>query len=319
MTEPAKSGFKLPVVGALTLALLAAGVLAILLVVPIPIKGRTVSSLMDLVHAPAFALLAVLACKAAAGKLPGSLWGKLLVVALPLAMCGLVAELVQSLVGRGTSWNDARANLLGACAGVCWYQSRPHTESSYRRLLLLGSCGFIALASLIPLCHLFDGWLQQRQFPLFASFETPFETSRFGRQSAKLKRIERADAGGHWAMRIELQPDLYPGILLDGAGTDWTGYQALSFDLIVSEGPPLNLIVKVHDREHRDHDFAGDDRFDGQFQLTPGLHHIRVPLDDIQNAPRTRKMNMANIEGVQIFTYDLTEPRTIVLDNLRLE
>jgi len=310
---------KPPLVGAFAMTLLAAVILAVLLLAPIPIKGRATSYLMDLVHAPAFAVLAMLACKAAAGRLPHSLFGKLFLVALPLAACGLGAEYVQSFVGRGASWHDARANLLGACAGVCWYQFWRASQSTWGWLLGLAVVGLFTLASAMPIAMLGDCWRQMQQFPRFASFENPLEEYRFVAQEAEFQRVPNFATEGQWGLEILLLPGKYPGILLGGMPSDWSAYQTLAFDLYVDNGLPLDLIVKVHDREHRAHDFAGDDRYDGHFRLEPGWHKIRIPLAEIRTAPRTREMNMRDIEGWQLFTYDLAEPRTIVLDDLRLE
>jgi hypothetical protein len=308
-----------PLLGTLAIAMLAALVLAILLVVPIPIHGRIVSSLMDLMHAPAFALLAWLVCRAASRRLPVALWQKLLVVALPLALCGLVAEMAQAFVHRGASWHDARANLFGACAGVCLYELWSRKITVKRWSLVLASLVFFAGASAGPLLVLSDCWRQQRQFPLLASFDNALEITRFDAQESTIERIHPLAGDPNGGLEIELHPGLYPGVLLADMPQDWSGYQTLAFDVLIDDGPPLNTIVKVHDREHRLRGFKDDDRFDGQFRLTPGFHQIRIPLADIRSAPRTRQMNMQDIDTWQLFTYHLTQPRTIVLDNLRLE
>lgn len=310
---------KSPPLGAVAIAVLAAAGLAILLVVPVPIHGRAFSSLMDLMHAPAFACLAWLTCKALSKRIPAAVWKKLLLVAIPLAACGLFAEFIQKFVHRGASWHDVRANLLGAVAGVLLYELTANRTNRFRWPLRLSVFGLFTFASLGPLFVLTDCWKQQRQFPLIASFENELETQRFVAQESRIKRVPLNAAQTIWGLQIELQPGLYPGILIDGMPADWSAYSYLAFDVTVDAGPPLDLIVKVHDREHYDHDFAGDDRFDGQFRLEPGTHHIRIPLGEIETAPKTRMMNMRKIDGWQLFTYNLTQPRTIVLDNLRLE
>jgi hypothetical protein len=310
---------KSPLLGAFAVAVLAAAVLAVLLVLPMPLHGRAFSSLMDLMHAPAFACLTWLTCNAFSKRLPAALWKKLLLVALPLALCGLFAEFIQKFVNRGASWHDARANLLGAFAGVLLHELWISQRTRFRWVLGAAVFGLFALASLGPLAMLFDTWHQQSQFPLMASFENTLETNRFVAQESTIKRVPLNSAETNWGLEIDLHPGLYPGVLLAGMPADWSAYSVLAFDVTVDAGPPLNLILKVHDSEHRQRGFEDDDRFDGQFRLEPGMHHIRIPLTEIQSAPRTRLMDLSDIEGWQLFTYELAEPRTIVLDNLRLE
>ena len=301
----------------LSLALIAVALLATSLLVPVPFRGRVSSALMDLIHAPAFATLAWLVCRAAAPWLSPSWWRKLLEVALPLGICGLAAEFAQSLVGRGASWHDARANLLGACAGVLFFHLQHGPRPTARWGWWAGIVGLFGLASIAPAFTLVDSWRQTRQFPLLASFASRLEVDRFVAQDARLRRVTLPSRAGQGALEIQLLPGLYPGVALLDMNPDWTGFEFLAFDLHIDEGAPLDVIVKIHDRDHRRSHFAGDDRFDGIFLFEPGWHRVRIPLTEVRAAPRGRSMNMAKIDTWQLFTYDLRTQN--VLANLRLE
>ena len=60
------------------------------------------------------------------------------------------------------------------------------------------------------------------------------------------------------------------------------------------------------------------DRFNKRFSLIPGWNTIRIATDDIQQAPKNRRMNMADIQSVRIFTTYLPQPETIYIDYVRL-
>ena len=113
----------------------AAAVFGILLVVslmvPLPHVGREVHSFFDMLHAPAFALLALLVQRAARRRAVKFDVRRALAVWVVLAAVGCLTEIAQSMVGRFSTWHDALANALGAAAGLLW------AASSERRTLVM--------------------------------------------------------------------------------------------------------------------------------------------------------------------------------------
>ena len=302
-------------------ALLLAG---LALIVPMPFKGRLVSTLMDLLHAPLFAVLTWITLHGleshAGGRwLPKSLLKRFLLVAIPLGLCGAGVEIIQASVGRGPSWHDARANFCGTFVGVLLFELGRTQKNSLRAIWMLCIVGLFVPASYYPLRIVADWYQQQEQFPVLADFEHEFSVNRFIAQQALIRRTNEYATVGDWGLQIKLLPSEYSGVFLTGIPSDWSRYQTLSFDLHVDEGPTLGVIVKVFDAEHPSHNYDDTDRFDQMYQLTPGWHHISIPLAAVESAPQGRFMNMQQIEAWQLFTYALKEPRTLVLDNLRLE
>ena len=107
---------------------------------------------------------------------------------------------------------------------------------------------------------------------------------------------------------------------------DWTPFQELVFDVTVlpredagrgsAASAPLDLFVAINDVNHS---YEPEDRFNLVQRLGVGQHEIRIPVTDILVAPESRMMNSGRICLVRLFTRKLEEPRTIYLDNVRLE
>ena len=81
----------------------------------------------------------------------------------------------------------------------------------------------------------------------------------------------------------------------------------------------LALTLRINDATHDRNEGLFSDRYNGRLEVTPGWNHFRIPLEDIASAPETRRMNLARMIRLLLFTSGVTEPRWIYLDNLRLE
>ena len=75
--------------------------------------------------------------------------------------------------------------------------------------------------------------------------------------------------------------------------------------------------MRVHDIGHS-REYA--DRFNRMFDLAPGERRsLRIPLDDIQRAPRNRLMNMTQISDVTLFRTKEGGSQRLRLHSMRLE
>ena len=99
---------------------LAALAIGVSLIVPMPLRGRAGNAILDLGHAPAFGLLAIMAMTAIRPRWRGSVGGLAAWVWVILVMLGGLAEAIQAMTGRHPSLHDAAANALGAAAGLVW-------------------------------------------------------------------------------------------------------------------------------------------------------------------------------------------------------
>ena len=101
---------------------------------------------------------------------------------------------------------------------------------------------------------------------------------------------------------------------------DWCGYDALVIELENLFSESLRLTVRVHDRQHETgaRAYGYSDRFNQSFLLTPGGHRLAIPLDEIQQAPISRDMDLKAIVNLTIFIADLKSLREIRINRVYL-
>ncbi|MBN2022266.1 MAG: VanZ family protein [Pirellulales bacterium] len=289
----------------LTLALVAA------LVVPLPKGGRWGGAAGDLLHAPVFAVFAVLLYRALREwRVPGAA----VVAWAAMILFGAGTEVAQHLVGRNMSLGDLSADVAGATAGVLWELGR---ASRPARWPLAAAGGLlIALVSIRPVSQLVDIHRQRVEFPSIASFEHGPEMGRWQAWESRLSRARQHATAGQWSLRAELSPGKYPGVGMAWTPRDWAGHDTLVFDVHLDDGPALDFIVKIEDVASN---LTTEDRFERRVRVEPGPNRIEIALSDVAAAPRTRTLDLRQIRFLQMFTIHLKQPRTIFLDNVRLE
>jgi hypothetical protein len=118
-----------------------------------------------------------------------------------------------------------------------------------------------------------------------------------------------------WSLRVDLEADQYPGIVLAEVPPDWTAYEALALDVTLETPETLPLIVKITDHAHN-WDF--DDRFHVQVNLSSGRNSLRIPLADIEQLPNGRRMDLRRMRMLQLFTIRPQAPARLYLDHVRL-
>jgi len=292
------------------------------LMTPLPFHGRLASALGDMTHAPVFALLA-LGCYLAVRRLGIARWSAGLLVWLLVAAFGLATEVAQSFVGRGDSWMDLLNDALGGAAGVLIGMALEASSRARRTWGIVAGLAIISAAEIDAVTAVWDCIVQRRDMPLLASFEGWRELDRWWSGEAEMKRVESHATDGRHALKVDLFPGVYPGVVLVEPPRDWSGYKTLAFDVEVEPDPsgdtraaPLELIVKIEDLAHNG---EYHDRFHRLLKLHPGRHEIRIPLAQIAAAPRGRAMDMQQIKMLQLFSIGLPRQRTFYLDHIRLE
>lgn len=225
---------------------------------------------------------------------------------------GGLIEVIQSYTGRDGNWDDLLRDLSGTCVGLFWL--RPPSVSVW-----LGRV--VALAFLMPSLStvFFEAWFQyqsMKKFPLIAGFESKIEL--YGQKStAELSSQFRTQ--GHYSLQLNLTTERYSGISFERLFNDWSGFKQLSVDIYNPSSAPFNMVLRVNDIAHEKTGWVDEDRFNKRFQLTPGWNHLVFVIDEIQKTPANRLMDLSQISLIVIYAAQLPEPRTIYLDNLRLE
>lgn len=234
---------------------------------------------------------------------------------------GIAIEYLQYLSnGRPPSGADICRNQLGVIIALVFQRPLPwHTELRLLPALLRGLTLLLLLFALLPLGKaLWDEHQAQRQFPLLADFESPFELSRwlYPRQLQYENTVVRH---GRRAARVQLSTARYSGIALFHFPGNWQGYHRLHFSVYNPLPDPLELNCRIHDAAHKRHDSRYEDRFNTRFSLLPGWNDLNISLLQVAAAPKGRRMDMRNIEGFGLFVVEQKESLFLFLDHVYLE
>ncbi|MDH3347447.1 MAG: VanZ family protein, partial [Desulfobulbaceae bacterium] len=243
-------------------------------------------------------------------------WIKIFLLVLLL---GLGVELCQTAVnGRGSDVADLLRNQLGCMFGYYFYsfKNKPISRLWDNTRHIVAACCFCF--AIFPLfIALGDEVLAYYQFPVLSNFESVWEKRRWVDQR-QLSIDHDIKTNGDHSLRIRLSTATYSGASLFHFPNKWIGYQWIYFSVFNPNSGMLTLHVRIHDEEHKFHNNEFLDRYYHTFQLNPGWNKLRISLEDVENAPKSRKMNMDAIEQVGFFVMNLPRPQSIYLDNLYL-
>ncbi len=152
-----------------------------MLLIPLPKGGRGGMALLDLLHAPGFAVLTILVLRGLHHWRCGRGIPAAMAVGGLVVVFGWASEILQGFLGRTPTLQDALANTLGVGAGILWTLSRA-MPSRGPRLRLVAICGLLlVLASAGPLRVLSDAcWrrLESRHASILPSGGAPTQNAR---------------------------------------------------------------------------------------------------------------------------------------------
>ncbi len=199
----------------------------------------------------------------------------------------------------GQSSRPARWRVMAAVAGLVLLLAAGWT-------LLLTSARYVARNRTYPTLFALDGsWWEGAFIDLEGNRLTP------GALDPPEGTPER-----HRFARLDLRPALYSGVVFEEPYPDWTGRDYLTITIISDLDAPLPMAIRVHDAAH---DQRYRDRFNRRLTVVPGVNRVRIPIDEIRNAPDRRHMDLRRIRGVLLFAYDLRKPVHLFVGPLRLE
>ena len=278
---------------------------------------RSAVAIHDFGHVVVFGLVAALLAVALSIRSRGTLLSRLATAcfaAIAAVLVGAVVELAQA-AGEGIfdPWDVVRDG--GGALSVALLLIALDPAFSIRASAAIGTVAastLIAFASPI-LVAVRDEARARTQFPVLASFESQSELSRFRFQSGSEPRIVPiTDREGRTATGVQLRlpPGSYPGFGLSYFPRDWRGMRALRLLIANPEPTPVELTVRIDDKQH---DGTFHDRFNRAFPIQPGTNQIEIPLQDVLTAPRGRQFGLERVESLLVFAVDLAEPREIVV------
>jgi hypothetical protein len=92
----------------------------------------------------------------------------------------------------------------------------------------------------------------------------------------------------------------------------------LNLRLYNPSAEPLWITCRIHGLAHETGNMAYSDRFNRRFPLQQGWNDLRIELAEVAYAPKTRRMDMAQIVNLGLFTVTVQKSRTLYLDDVRL-
>jgi len=239
-------------------------------------------------------------------------WKVALLISLAVFIGGGLIELIQAYIGRDGSWSDLLRDMTGTWLGIFWLQ-RASIFSWVGRI--------ISVALLVPNLNtvFYEARFQfnlLQQFPVLAGFESSIET--YGHRGAELSTEFHTQ--GDYSLKVELTTRKFTGIVFNRMINDWSAYKTLGFDIYNTGTDAFTMIVRVNDAQHNLNGWATQDRFNRPLHLEPGWNHFTFSIEDIENAPHNRKMDLTKIVWMEIFVgIPLQAPRRIYIDNVRLD
>lgn len=208
---------------------------------------------------------------------------------------GFLSEVIQRPLRRDASWEDVIADSIGvACAlGVYALFDRRSGLRRWHRMLALGLVVACTTVYVAPIVAMTRAYLHRNgQFPVLANFHSRAEL--------------------YWTMNIGTRRDIvddvlevefldvgFPGLAFHEPVPDWRAYKTLVIDVENPDPEPLKLGIRVHDKLHNR---QFHDRFNRHFVVPAGERKLlRIDLEDIRRAPRSRLMDMRQISDITLF------------------
>ena len=227
------------------------------------------------------------------------------------------SEYRQRFVGRTFSLSDVLADALGgALAWLFVYRRSLFFSGLIKRIwtTLALVLGIIVITPFSTI--LYDEMIAKNQFPLISGFENKTELSRWA-GSSELNRSTLKSTEGLYSLGFLLSAEGYSGVAIRNSPSNWQAYRTLQFDVWSPLGG-LPVSVRIHDRLHTDGDQLYADRFNKHFGLKRGWNRVSISLNEVQNAPKNRELNLSEVWGFGLFSYNLGTQEKLYLDQLIL-
>ena len=280
-------------------------------------SSRSLKRFWDMGHILYFALLSILLMRWSPVSRMSLLWQWTTILSITF-LFGVSIELMQYGTARTPNTGDVLRDLAGSLLVLVFGPSGAKLQPVSRRLFLQLSVVVFTLILIWPFVRsLVDDAISWHQFPLLSGFETPFEIDRWQGDGRLSVESEVSISKGN-ILKLALTTDKYSGASLRYFDGDWTSFSSLKMRIYNPDTNPLQIVCRIHDLQHSDGNEEYEDRYNHSFVLLPGWNHIEIDLDDVEQSPSGRSMDMGRIRGIGIFTVSLPAPGVIYLDDIRL-
>jgi hypothetical protein len=168
----------------------------------------------------------------------------------------------------------------------------------------------------VCLCTLFSCYGSVPPERVLFDFESDAELDRLHWKCPVLLSLsDEHVTHGNRSLKLDLYPSNYPGLHPMLEDNNWRGYKALCFDIYNPEERELSVSVRIDDR--KDYPKYAD-RYNKRFVLTPGMNHMRIPLETLVTSGTNRKLDLGKIYRLLIFMVHPEKRVALYVDYLRL-
>ncbi len=272
-------------------------------------------SLFEWLHVPIFGLIAITLLALTPRTWPRwQRFGAALVGSLALA---LLTEAAQIPMARSASVKDLVSDMAGAISFLL-------AAAAFRsRLVLaipaLAAAGAIVYWSASPFIAMSQAFRDRN-----AGFPVLFAGDALATPDLVIRKNMRMETGwdqeiGRLYTRAVWPPGVVPSIQFIELYPDWSGFDSLVLYVEVETAFPVTVTVRVHDEAHRRGRQSHNDRYNRRITLDPGFNAVRIPVGEIEDAPRGRRMNMRQIEALVVFSVADEAERILRFYEFRLE
>jgi hypothetical protein len=298
----------------------AAGLLIALHITHITPHTLWLKTFLNSLHIFVFAAVAIL-IHSAIKRLTKLESSAVFIVALVASIfLGAISEAVQIYGPRDASFADLLLDGLGAAGALLVYIGLRPSLAPGRSVRVKALFGGIVLLlfALMPLLATSSAYVWRYTVkPTLISFESPLVNTFVRPQNARLSLVYDSQLAATVG-QIELQRGAWPGLIIHDIWPDWTEYSQLIIYISVPGTEFLNINIRIHDRAHKVGEQLYSDRFNKTWTLPPGNHELRIPLEQLEEAPLSRAMNLAEIDGIAIFCARKDTGRTFTLNRVFL-
>ncbi len=252
-----------------------------------------------------------------------------------MSLClGLVTEILQQYFNRSFEFDDIISDFLGGISGFVLYQALyPYDQKAEKAQTIIkqGNVNFLFIGIFFLLAlfsarniffTLYDQSQLQKNFPLIATFDTPFELSRWEADRTVISRVNdnfnQSNNTDNKALQVIFKTAPYSTASMIHLPKNWQGYDSLSFDLNLQGEKDATVMLKIFDHQHPKNQYVYNDRFNHILNIPAGFSTVKIPLTSIQLAPQNREMDLQNIHTLSFFTTNLSEIVILHIDNLKL-
>jgi len=244
-------------------------------------------------------------------------WQNIIILTIIFFSGGLI-ELLQGYLNRSPDMMDLARDLAGGLVSMAFFTTAIKTISKNSRRIFQLLAFVLLIILLYPLAiALTDELIAAKQFPLLSGFETPFEINRWHGNSA-ISVADTVSSHGKSSLKVKLNTSKYSGVTLRNFPGNWRNFASLNFSIYNPSERPIEIHCRIHDIHHRSNGQKYSDRFNKKFTIQSGWQTIKIDILDIINAPKGRKMDIENIQGIGLFAVQLAKPEIIYLDNILL-